>query len=189
MSYWLDFLGSFFVGAIAILILTNVNISVSSAASENLYSGVMQRNITGAVDLIEHDLYKIGYRVTGDSFSIADSTEIKFFSDINNDGTAEELHYFCGVTTDLTATYNPNDYLLTREKNMQKPGASIPVVDFKLTYFDSLGQKLDYGLLTNQSEMNKIKSVRVRLHCETADKIDDHYEAVEWEKTVTPKNI
>jgi hypothetical protein len=189
MAYWLDFIGSFFVGALVILILTNVNISVSSAASDNLYAGVTQRNVTAAADLIEHDLYKIGYRVTGDSFLMADSTEIKFYSDTNNDGTAEEIHYYCDDIKSMKDTQNPNDYILTREKNEEKPGASIAVVDFNLTYYDSLGQKLDYGLLKNQSEMNKIKSVRVRLTCETADKIDDHYEAVEWDKTLTPKNI
>jgi hypothetical protein len=199
MSYWLDFIGSFLVGAIVILILmvgaivililTNVNVSVSTAASENLYSGVTQRNITAAAVLIEHDLYKIGYRVTGNNFSIADSTEIKFFSDVDNDGNPDEIHYFCGDTTDFTATNNTSDYLLTRSKNNQSPAASIVVVDFKLAYYDSLGQQLDYALLVNQTEMNKIESVRVRLDCETADKIDEHYEAVEWEKTITPKNI
>jgi hypothetical protein len=36
---------------------------------------------------------------------------------------------------------------------------------------------------------NKTKTVGVKLECETAEKIDDHFEAVEWEKTIKPKNI
>ena len=88
-----------------------------------------------------------------------------------------------------TGTSNPNDFLLTREKNKEKPAASIPVVDFKLTYYDSLGQKIDYTMLSSQAERDKIKTLRIRIKCESADMIDDHYEAVEWEKTIKPKNI
>jgi hypothetical protein len=189
MSDWLDVVGSFVIGGIVILIFANLNISISVSASENLYSGIMQRGLTSAADLIEYDIYKIGYRNSGSKIEIADSNEIKFYSDINNDGASEEIHYFLGDVESFSETSNPKDYLLIREKNEEKPAASIPVVDFKLIYFDSLGQKIDYNLLSSQSERDKIKTLRVRMKCESADMIDDHYEAVEWEKTIKPKNI
>jgi hypothetical protein len=189
MSNWLDVVGSFVVGGIVILILANLNFSISAAASENLFSGIVQRGLTSATDLMEYDLYKIGYRSSGNKIEIADSNEIKFYSDIDNDGVSDELHYFVGDAVSFTETSNPNDFLLTREKNKEKPAASIPVVDFKLTYYDSLGQKIDYALLSSQSERDKIKTLRIRMKCESADMIDDHYEAVEWEKTIKPKNI
>jgi len=182
MSAWLDVVGSFVVGGIVILILANLNFSISAAASENLYSGIVQRGLTSATDLIEYDFYKIGYRSSGDKIEIADSNEIKFNCDIDNDGISDELYYFVGDAKSFTETSNPNDFLLTREKNKEKLVASIPVVDFKLTYYDSLGQKIDYALLSSQSERDKIK-------CESADMIEDHYEAVEWEKIIKPKNI
>ncbi len=189
MSDWLDVVGSFIVGGIVILILANINISISTAAADNLYAGVMQRGLTSAIDLIDHDFYKIGYRIPGSNIIIADSNEIKFYSDIDNDGVPDEIHYFLGDEKSFTETSNPKDFLVFREKNNEKPGASIPVVDFKLTYFDSLGQKIDYTLLSSQSARDKIKTIRIRMKCESADMIDDHYEAVEWEKTIRPKNI
>ena len=189
MSDWLDVVGSFVIGGMVILIFANLNISISVAASENLFSGIVQGGLTSATDLIEYDFYKIGYRNSGNNIEIADSNEIKFYSDIDNDGVTDELHYFLGDAKTFTETSNPNDFLLTREKNEEIPAASIPVVDFKLTYYDSLGQKIDYTLLSSQSERDKIKTLRVRMKCESADMIDDHYEAVEWEKTIKPKNI
>jgi hypothetical protein len=63
------------------------------------------------------------------------------------------------------------------------------VVNFKLTYYDSLGQEIDYALLSIQSERDKIKTLKIRMKCESSDMIDDHYESVEWEKTIKPKNI
>ena len=189
MSNWLDIAGSFVIGGIVILILANLNFSISAAASENLYAGVIQRGLTSATEVIEYDFYKIGYRSAGNKIEIADSNEIKFYSDIDNDGTTDELHYFLGNAESFTGTNNPNDFLLSREKNNETPATSIPVVDFKLTYFDSLGQKIDYALLSSQPERDKIKTLRIRMECETADMIEDHYEAVEWEKTMKPKNI
>jgi hypothetical protein len=189
MTDWLDMLGSFFVGGIVLLILTNINFSTNSAAAENLYAGIMQRSVTSATELIEYDFYKIGYRCSGSKIMIADSTEIKFYSDLGNTGVPDELHYFVGDTTSFPETSNPNDYLLTRKRNKENTPATIPVVDFKIIYFDSLGKKIDYTLLSNQSVRDKIKTVRIRIECESANMIEDHYEAVEWEKTIKPKNI
>jgi len=189
MSDFIDLIGSFVVGSIVILIVANMNITINTAAAENLYSGVLQRNVTSTTDLIEHDLYKIGYRITGNKISVADSNQVKFWSDIDNDGTSDEIHYFCGDTTSLNGTTNPDDYLLMRIQNNQKPGTSISVVDFKVTYFDSLAKEIDYKSLVSQSSRDRIRSLRVRIKCETDGYVDDHFEAVEWEKTIKPKNI
>ena len=189
MSDWLDVVGSFVIGGFVILIFINLNLSISASASENLYSRIVQGGLTSAIDLIEYDFYKIGYKNSGNKIEIADSNEIKFYSDIDNDGVLDELHYFVGDSTTFTETSNPNDFLLTREKNNEIPAASIPVVYFKLTYYDSLGQKIDYTLLSIQSERDKIRTLGIRMKCESADMINDHYEAVEWEKTIKPKNI
>jgi hypothetical protein len=189
MSDWLDVAGSFVIGGIVILTFVNLNLTISVSASENLYSGIVQGEVTSAADLLEHDFYKIGYRCSGNIIEIADSNEIVFYSDIDNDGGPDEINYFVGDEESFTETGNPNDFLLTREKNKEKPAASIPVVDFKLTYYDSLGQKIDYTLLSSQAERDKIKTIGIRMKCESADMIDNHYEAVEWEKTIKPKNI
>ena len=189
MSIWLDLIGSYLIGGMILLILLNLNSTVSTAASENLHSGIMQRNVTSTADLIEHDIYKIGYRVAGAEFAIADSNEIKFSADVDDDGAADVIHYYCGDTTGLNGTNNPNDFLLIREINAQKPGAKTVVVDFNVTYFDSLSQQINFALLKTQAGMNQIKSIRIKLKCETEEKIDDHYEAAEWEKIMIPKNL
>jgi len=189
MSDWLDVAGSIVIAGIVILILTNVNISISAAATDNLSAGVMQRGLTSVADLIEHDFYKVGYRNPGSNIVIADSNGIKFYADIDNDGVPDEIKYFRSKAESFAETSNPHDYLVKREKNKEIPATAIPVVDFKLTYYDSLGQKIDYALLSSQPERDKIKTLRIRIKCESADMINDNYEAVEWEKTIRPKNI
>jgi len=189
MSSWIDIIGSYVIGAMILLILVNLNNSINNSASENLYSNIVQRNVTSTSELIEYDIYKIGYRVSGNKFSIADSNQIKFFADLDDNGAAEIVHYFCGNKSELNGTPNPNDFLITREINSQKPGVDIIVTDFNISYFDSIGKKLDYALLKNQSGMSKIKSLKISLRCESQELINDHYQAAEWKKTILPKNI
>jgi hypothetical protein len=189
MAVMLDYIGSYVIGGMILLILFNVNSSVQTASSENLYAGIMQKSVTTAAEIIEYDAYKIGYRVSGNKFSLADSNAVKFQADLDDNGTAETVHYYCGNTAGLTSTSNPNDFILNREINSQKPGAQIFVSNFVITYFDSLGQVLNYAALTNQSEMNKIRSIKFNLKCESDELIDGAYEAAEWEKIILPKNI
>jgi hypothetical protein len=189
MSSLIDVIGSYVIGGMILLMLINVNSSVNNAALENLYSGVMQRNVTSTSELIENDIYKIGYRISGNRFSIADSNQINFSADIDNNGTPDIVYYYCGNKSELNGTSNPNDFVLKRVINGVNPGTQSTVSDFKLSYFDSLGQKLDYASLKTQLGMNKIRSLKVYLKCETQELINDHYEAAEWEKTILPKNI
>ena len=74
MSDWLDLVGSVVIGGIIILMVINLNMSVNIAATQNLYSNVTQRQVVSSAEVIEHDIYKIGYRVNGDVISKADST-------------------------------------------------------------------------------------------------------------------
>ena len=189
MSYWLDLTGSYIIGGMVLLLLVNINISVSTAASENLNSSVLQRNVSGTSYFIEDDLYKAGLRATGNIFTIADSMEIKFYTDINNDGTLDEIHYICGNKNDLKTTENPNDFMLTRKLNNEKIGVSTRVSKFNLSYYDSSGQIIDYGLLKEKSYRNKINSIRINLSSESAEPIDGKYDGAEWKKTISPKNL
>ena len=50
------------------------------------------------------DFHKLGYGTAAPNFMVGnvDSTEIKFFSDIDNNGIVDSVHYFLGDTTDLS---------------------------------------------------------------------------------------
>ncbi|MHA2033205.1 MAG: hypothetical protein ACW99Q_27870 [Candidatus Kariarchaeaceae archaeon] len=189
MSDWIDIIGSFVIGSIVMLILTNLNISISTNASSNLYSNIVMRDIVSAADLIEHDLYKIGYRVNNDQITVADSNEIKFFSDIDNDGIVDEIYYKLSGVDELKKTSNPFDRILSRYKNEEDIPAKIIAVDFDLFYYDSLSQQISYADLKSETGRSRIETIKVRLETETSDKIVDKYESGEWEKIINPKNI
>jgi hypothetical protein len=190
MGYLLDIVGSFIIAGMVVMILLAVNINNSASSSVILFTTLEQRKVTFVSDLIEYDFYKIGYRIPGEKISIADSNEIKFYSDINNDDLADSVHYFLGDATDLSSTTNPNDKPLHRRRNDQDSlSTQFPVVDFQLSYFDSIGNTLDYASLTNSAAREFIKSIKIKITVESDEMYDEDYRTSEWKKKISPKNL
>ena len=76
-----------------------------------------QRQAVSSAEVIENDIYKMGYRIDSAMLLIADSTEIEFVSDINNNGVNDKIHYYLKDTLSMSGTYNPDDKILWRDLN------------------------------------------------------------------------
>jgi len=186
----MDILTATVIGGAIILMIIGLNSYIDSSSRETYNSNMAQSNLTNFSETIESDLYKIGYRIPGDKISNADSNRIVFFTDINNDGVPDTLSYYVGPTSELINTPNPNDKLLYRILNSQVPKSSSGgVVDFKLTYYDSLGAQLTYASLVSQTIRNRIRSINVYLKIESLYPVDGIYAGAEWKKIIRPKNL
>lgn len=174
-SSLIDILGSTIVGGLLLMILLRMN--DASVENNYLYSGerIVQQNLVEVVKLIEYDFRKIGYckdwTKINQAFAIisADSNQISFQTDIVNttaandygDEVVDTLRYYLGSTSELSATPNPNDRLLYRVINGEAPkGSNLGVTQFKLTYFDALGDTISplpasppFGIATIQVDI------------------------------------
>jgi len=190
MGYLLDIVGSFIIAGMVIMILLAVNINNSASSNVILFTTIEQRKITDVSELVEYDFYKLGYRISGEKIAIADSNEIKFYTDIDNNDFADSIHYYLGETSDLSHTSNPNDKPLHRNRNNQDSlSTNFPVVDFNLSYYDSIGNTLDYASLTNSAGRGLIKSIKINIKVESDEMYDDQYRTSEWKKKISPKNL
>ena len=190
MSYLLDIIGSMIIAAMVVMILLAVNINTTASSSIILFTTIEQKKIMDVSELIQYDFYKIGYLIPDEKISVADSNEIKFYTDIDNNNEIDSVHYFVGNTTDLSYTSNPNDKPLYRQRNNHDSLLTeIPVVDFNLSYYDSLGNSLDYSALTNSAVRDLIKSIKIKITVESDELYADEYRASEWKKKISPKNI
>jgi len=150
----LDLAGSIIIGGVIMLVLFRMN----DAAVENVYNNggelSVQQSLAVVAKILEEDFRKIGYcadwkKIPDPSKSIllADSTRIKFLTDIENDGNVDTIDYKLGPTTDLTNTPNPRDRLLYRVVNrVVKQEANLGITQFKLLYYDALGDTLDFPI-------------------------------------------
>ena len=188
MGYLLDIVGSFIIGGIVIMILLAVNINNSASSSVILFTTLEQQKVTDVSELIEYDFYKIGYRISNEKISVADSNEIIFYTDVDNNNLTDSIHYYLGETTDLSYTSNPNDKPLYRIRN-DSLVTEMPVADFNLSYFDSIGNTLDYASLTSSAGRELISSIKIKIKVESDEMYDGHYRASEWKKKISPKNL
>ncbi len=188
MSSWIDVVGSFITGAIIILILANLNIYISSSTANNLYTNVVQQNLITTAEVLQYDFYKIGYHANSNRIIKADSNSIKFYADINNSGKNDIIYYYLGSTAGLSGTKNPNDRVLYKSINNAAGKPEGNVTNFKLTYYDSLGNQLSYSKLQSASIRNNIRTINIYLKVESPDPIDGVYQAAEWERRIFPRN-
>ena len=190
MGYLLDIAGSFIIAGMVVMILLAVNINNTASSSAILFTTIEQKNIIDISELIEYDFYKIGYRIPDEKISVADSNEIKFYADIDNNDLADSIHYFLGEPTDLSFTTNPNVKPLHRNRNDHDSlFTEFPVVDFQLSYFDSIGNSLAYSSLTTSAGRGLIKSIKIKITVESDEMYDDSYRTSEWKKKISPKNL
>jgi type II secretory pathway component PulJ len=165
----IDLLGSIIIGGLLFMILMRMN--DSSVENTYRYSGdlMVQQNLVAVVQLLEHDFRKIGYckvftkiPIPTQAILLADSTRIKFLSDVatdksseglKGDGNVDTVSYYLGPASELTKTANPRDRYLYRVINGATPkGVNLGVTQFRILYFNALGDTIHFPV-TNTGEI------------------------------------
>ena len=184
-STLLDILGSIIIGGLILLILFRLNASATS----NLYNNNSEANVQSAMisvtTVLEDDFRKIGYckdwtQIADPTKSIlyADTSSIKFLTDVNNDGIVDTLYYYIGPTSELLNTPNPRDRLLYRVVNSAVPKSSnVGITKFKLTYFDTFGNVIISNPI---SPTSKIQKIQIDLQVENPEPIGSTYVVAFW---------
>ena len=189
MSSWIDIIGSFIIGAVIILLLANLNLFITSSSADNLAVNIAQLNLKTTAEIIEDDFYKIGYKVSGNVITEADSDRIKFYADINDDDSIDTVYYYLGPVSDMASSQNPNDRILYRVIDNETPTKANVVTNFHLTYYDSTGSPKSYGSLNSQVQRNRIKVIEIYMKVESKEPVDGEYQAAEWLRKIMPKNL
>ena len=192
----LDLAGSILIGGLIMLILFRMN----DAAVENVYNNggelSLQQNLSVTARVLENDFRKIGYcadwkKIPDPSKSIllADSTKIKFLTDIpeNGTGSVDSIYYYLGPTSELTQTPNPRDRFLYRVVNNESPkGINLGVTQFKLFYFDALGDTLDFPITVP----SQVYTLEINLTVENVSGYNQKYSSAFWRQIrLTARNL
>lgn len=189
MSYLIDIIGSTAIAAAIIFIVLEFNKNVNDVTAEVLLSNMSNNDALTSADVIEYDLYKIGYGVANNAITRADSNYLSFLSDFDNNGSIDSVSYIVGTISQRINTANPYDKPLYRKVNNGSRSLLIPVVDGTFTYLDSIGTTLNYASLASQAVRNRIKVINVNLRTESAEPVNNVYQGIDWARTIRPKNL
>jgi hypothetical protein len=185
----IDLVGSILIGGVIMLILFRMN----SSAVENVYNNggelSLQQNLSVTAKVLEDDFRKIGFctdwkKIPDPSKSIlmADSSRIRFLTDIDKDGSGPDgnvdtLLYALGPTSELAATPNPRDRFLYRIINSETPkGINLGVTQFKLIYFDALGDTIYYPVAVP----SEVYTIEINLTVENTSGYNEQYSSAFW---------
>lgn len=180
----LDILGSIIIGGI----LMTITWRLSDAATEKTYNNSgelsLQQNLATVAQILENDFRKIGFCANWNNFPdptraivTADSSEIKFLTDLDLDGEMDSIRYYLGPTSELTGTPNPRDRLLYRIENTEVPRSSnLGVTRFYLVYYDALGGVIPTPVTTP----GLVSSLEINLTVESVAAYNQEYSSAFW---------
>ena len=189
----IDIFGALLIAGIMFLTIFSLMGNMNQANFEKTMSVNVQGNITTLARVLESDLLKIGYHSKADAVQYADSSGIRFKSDILNDSSVVTVQYALGG--DVTTTKNPTDKFISRIVDGQPTiTANVGLTYIHFAYFDSLGRELTTPL-TTMARLDSIKAIRVKIRLESAEPVSlpysmtPTYQSVFWEKTIYPRNL
>jgi hypothetical protein len=190
----IDIIGSMIIGGI----LMTIAWRLSDAATEKTYNNtgelIIQQDLLLIAQMVEFDFRKIGYvnswnpvmdPRTGSAFQSnqaivsADSSGLKFYTDLLYDGTLDSVQYYLGPTSECSGTPNPRDRILYRVENAEFPAPSnLGVTQFKLTYYDVNGDILPSPVI----DPNRIQNIEINITVEDVAAYDEKYSNAFWKQ-------
>lgn len=173
--------GSFITGGILLISILALNLNLFRNANQTTMDMMSMNNVKTIVEVVDHDFTKIGYGVSTNIISTADSNHITYQSDINNDGTINTVSWRFNPTQANTQTPNPNDFTLQRIVDGNVTNLGLEVTDFSLSYFTMDG--------TSTTNLDSIRQVKVNVTCQAPARYDGRYTDSVWEKTYIPINF
>ena len=183
-STLLDILGSVIIGGI----LMSIVFRLTDAATEKTYNNsgelALQQNLATVAQIIERDFRKIGYCANWNKLPdptkailSADTSSIRFLTDIDSDGNLDSIYFYLGPTSELSTTENPRDRLLYRVINgATAVEANLGITQFYMVYYDALGDTIYHPILNN----GEISSIEINVTVENVAAYDEIYSRAYW---------
>ena len=190
----LDIIGSIAIGGILLLTLFRLADRATEATFNKPGDLTIQQNLTTIVRILESDFRKIAYcadwkKIPDPKKAIikADTSEIKFLTDIDKDGNLDSIRYYLGPTSELIYTSNPRDRILYRVINNETPAkVNLGVTQFKLVYYDVTNNIITPPIYSGGG----IYTIQIDVTVENVEAYYQKYSSVFWRQIkMVAKNL
>lgn len=188
----LDMVGSAIIFGILILTVARMQGNLNSTMYQNTFNLNTQTAAVNLARQVEHDFTKMGYRVTGQKVTSADTNAVTFKGALSYGGTVETVTYSVGVAD--SASLNPRDYYMQRQATAGLIKQRFGLILFNLSYFDTSGNKMTTPI-SGASAFAAIRAINVKFRLESWEPIrtlndtTPYYYSVSWEKLIYPRNL
>jgi len=184
MATYLDLVLSFIVGSMLIvMIMTFNNDLVDNNNINNMYLSVQENGMIFQ-DILRNDLKRCGLFVPDSmtTFTIADTNQVRFWADIDLDGSPNEVFYYVGDVSSAGFTENPNDIMLYRQIDSNPVETySIGMLNLNFNYYDEDGNQT--------TVLSEIKEIEYTYNLESTFGYDEEYPGIYIEGRIKLKNV
>jgi hypothetical protein len=163
MQYVLDYVAAAIMGATLLIIMNSAN----EVAYENhsLYNGDMlvQEMLVQTAYLLEGEMRNMGVGVPENERTVlyADTSRIRFLSDIDVNGVVDTVEYYAGAPSEMADTQNELDRPFYRRINSTRPLVVGSVTVFQLRYLTRMGSLLPTPVPA--ADLTEIHSVEITM--------------------------
>ncbi len=187
---------SFIVGGLLLLSILFFNAQVQNHTQETTLATITNQKLENLVDLISHDISRIGYQYTNTVITTIRHDEIVFWGDIYDNDVLDATKVTWSwkkPSSPVSNTKNPNDYYLVREgptnSNTDDGITKFPVSYFNIRYLNAVG-----AATTNS---NNVKEIEIEIIMESPEPYyqnanttgpPNYYRTV-WKRSFFPTNL
>jgi len=188
MGEQIGLIGSIIIGALILLAVLNLNSSMTSNSQEQNLDNIVKESTATLTNLLSYDFRNIGRGVANPQLAIQafDSTTIRYYIDVNNDGAVDSVTYSLSDVASASDTPNPRDRILYRQLNVgPQTNVGTGIIDFSLTYFDNNGNQT--------ATASDINCIGINLLVESTygslkgDSL--HFASNYWQTKITPQSL
>jgi hypothetical protein len=160
--------------------------------AQNTFNLNTQAEAVYVARLIEYEVSKAGYGVTGPKISFADQHRVAFLGAMTYGGTIDSIAYYTGAMD--TTTMNPADFRFVRfARSSGEISQRLVMTQFDISYYDTSNVRM--SMPVTGSALAAIRGINIKFRVESAEPIIDastglsNYNAVTWEKLIYPRNL
>ncbi len=176
MAIVLDIVGSLAIRGAIIAVILQVNVSLQQTLTLKTATANVRENLATMVSIIETDVRQAGYAVSSPIFLTSAVNDVKFRTDLANDGTVDTVRLYLSGTE------------VYRKKNSETAlRIGIGVTQLSFTYYTSTG--------ATTTDPNSVKSLKWSVSMEESYTIsgtgdgETHRPSAQSEFQVYPENL
>jgi len=192
MSSVIDMIGAAILFGVLILAVGARQGNLNQTMAQNTFNLNTQSEAVYVARLIEYEISKAGYGVTGPKISVADAHSVTFLGAMTYGGIVDSIAYYSGTAD--TTTMNPNDFRFIRyAKSSGAVSQRLVMTQFDVSYFDTAHARMTTPV--TGPGLKAIRGINIRFRVESAEPVTDvstglsNYNAVTWEKLIYPRNL
>ncbi|OGU29175.1 MAG: hypothetical protein A2X67_15025 [Ignavibacteria bacterium GWA2_55_11] len=181
MGAILDIIGSYVFKAAMVGIILATSISLNDVMVEKGQVTNLEKNLNVAMSVLEWDLRNIGYNYITSAILVAQSNELQYYADVDNNGSIETVRYYLTAVSTTLAGEPVTRYELVRTVNGVGNTTVQRIVSLEFSYQDASGNATTVP--------SSVRGIKVNITVDSPVTVDDRILTASRDFTIFPANL